>query len=235
MAAEFREEEAEFFAVLEQARGGTLFLDDIGQIAPTLQTRLLPLVVEAGLFATPTRVTRIIAATVTPLDPEIHAGRFRADLFYGLQRNVLSIPALSRRREDIPLLVAHFTSGWATHSATKGGGFSPEALTLLCEAPWPGNVRQLRNVVEQALALAVVPLVPASLVKRLLHEDNEREMAAFDDARKAFEYDYLIKLLKATSGNVAQAARIAQRNRTEFYKLLARHEIDPGAFKQGRK
>ncbi len=203
MAAEFREEEAEFFAVLEQARGGTLFLDDIGQIAPTLQTRLLPLVVEAGLFATPTRVTRIIAATVTPLDPEIHAGRFRADLFYGLQRNVLSIPALSR--------------------------------TLLCEAPWPGNVRQLRNVVEQALALAVVPLVPASLVKRLLHEDNEREMAAFDDARKAFEYDYLIKLLKATSGNVAQAARIAQRNRTEFYKLLARHEIDPGAFKQGRK
>jgi two-component system response regulator GlrR len=233
MAVDFREEEASFSTALDQARDGTLFLDDIGLIAPALQARLLPLVAAAGLFEHKTRAIRIIAATATPLDAEIHTGRFRADLFYGLQRNVLTTPALAARREDIPLLVSHFTTVSGKNSSV--GSFSPEALELLCAAPWPGNVRQLRNIVEQALALTVASLVPASLVKRLLHEDNEREMAAFDDARKAFEYDYLLKLLKATAGNVAQAARIAQRNRTEFYKLLARHDIDPTAFKQGRK
>ena len=100
---------------------------------------------------------------------------------------------------------------------------------------WPGNVRQLRSLIEQALTQTVVPLVPATLVRRLLQEDNEREMAAFDEARKAFEYDYLVSLLNSTAGNVSQAARVAQRNRTEFYKLLARHELDPASFKNSGK
>ena len=234
MAANAKEEEAQLAAALDTARGGTLLLDDIGQLAPALQARLLPLVAEAGMFESKVRVIRIIAATLTPLDAEIRAGRFRADLFYSLHRNELVLPALTARRADIPLLVAHFTTGCIARSPVKARGFSPDALVLLCEAAWPGNVRQLRTIVERALSLAVVPLVPASMVKRLLQEDNELEMTAFDDARKAFEYDYLIKLLKSTSGNVAQAARVAQRNRTEFYKLLARHDIDLTPFKQGR-
>jgi len=235
MAASAHEEEALLAAALEMARGGTLFLDDIGQLAPALQARLLPLVAEAGMFESKVRAIRIIAASSAPLDGEIRAGRFRSDLFYGLQRNELTLPALTTRREDIPLLVTHFTTGCIERSSVTARGFSPEALALLCEAPWPGNVRQLRTVLERALSLSVVPQVPASLVKRLLQEDNEQEMSAFDDARRAFEYDYLIKLLKSTSGNVAQAARVAQRNRTEFYKLLGRHDIDPTPFKQGRK
>jgi two-component system, NtrC family, response regulator GlrR len=234
VAANAREEEANLAAALDAAHGGTLFLDAIGQLAPALQARLLPLVAEAGLFESKARVTRIIAATSIPLDVEIRAGRFRADLFYSLHRNELLLPALTARREDIPLLVAHFTAGCIECSSVTACGFSPEALALLCEAAWPGNVRQLRTIVERALSLAVAQLVPASLVKRLLQEDNELEMTAFDDARRAFEHDYLIRLLKSTSGNVAQAARVAQRNRTEFYKLLARHDIDPAPFKQGR-
>ena len=92
-------------------------------------------------------------------------------------------------------------------------------------------MRQLRSVVEQTLALAVTPQVPVTLVRRLLREETEREMAALDEARRAFEYDYLVQLLDLTGGKVTHAARVAQRNRTEFYKLLARHNIDPGSYK----
>jgi two-component system response regulator GlrR len=86
-------------------------------------------------------------------------------------------------------------------------------------------------VVEQALALAVTPQVPVTLVRRLLKEETEREMEALDEARRAFEYDYLVQLLDTTGGNVTHAARVAKRNRTEFYKLLARHNIDPASYK----
>jgi two-component system response regulator GlrR len=81
------------------------------------------------------------------------------------------------------------------------------------------------------LALAVTPQVPATLVRRLLREETEREMEALDEARRAFEYDYLVQLLDSTGGNVTHAARVAKRNRTEFYKLLARHNIDPASYK----
>jgi two-component system, NtrC family, response regulator GlrR len=235
-AADDSEEEAQFVEALTKGCDGTLFIDDVEQLAPALQARLLPLVGETGLlFGGGKRDIRIIAATTQSLEPAIRDGRFRSDLYYNLKRNTLTLPSLTERCEDIPLLVAHFSAQHMRNTSPAAHGFSPEALTLLCEALWPGNVRQLRNIVGQALSQAVTPQVPASLVRRLLHEDNEREMAAFDEARKAFEYDYLAKLLKATSGNVAQAARIAQRNRTEFYKLLARHNLDPAAFKQGTK
>ena len=97
-------------------------------------------------------------------------------------------------------------------------------------ASWPGNVRQLLNVVEQAVALSTSPVIPASLVQQALRDDNTL-MVSLDEARRAFEHDYLVRLLKATTGNVAQAARMAQRNRTEFYKLLQRHNLSPALFK----
>lgn len=219
-----------FAAALEG--DSTLLLADIDQLAPALQTKLQARVGAAGLFEGRRSTVRIIATTTQALETAAHDGRFRADLYYSFMRNTLSVPSLAARRGDIPLLVAHFTAQAGKKAAR---GFSPEALALLCEAPWPGNVRQLRSIVEQALALAVVPLAPATLVKRLLAEDKEREMAAFDDARKAFEYDYLARLLKSTHGNVTQAARIAQRNRTEFYKLLARHNLEPAQFKLDQK
>lgn len=225
-------EEARWAAAFDGDGAGTLLLDDIDQLAPQLQTRLQACIGTTGLFAGRRSAVRIIATTTQSLEAAAHDGRFRADLYYSFIRNTLTVPGLAARRGDIPLLVARFTAQADNKTAQ---GFSPEALALLCEAPWPGNVRQLQSIVGQALALAVVPLVPATLVKRLLAEDNAREMAAFDDARRAFEYDYLAQLLKSTRGNVAQAARIAQRNRTEFYKLLARHNLDPAQFKQDIK
>jgi two-component system response regulator GlrR len=206
-------------------------LDDIEELPAVEQARLLPLVREHNLFSAPTSGAaadmRIVANTTQALDQAIRDGRFRADLFYALGRVALNMPSLAERREDIPALIAAF----AAQAHGNERGLSPDAMVALQEAAWPGNVRQLRSVVEQALALAVTPQVPATLVKRLLKEESEREMEALDEARRAFEYDYLVQLLDTTGGNVTHAARVAKRNRTEFYKLLARHHIDPASYK----
>lgn len=216
---------------LARAKGGVLLLDDIEQLPPCEQLKLLPLVREKALFSAPvggaTHDARIIGATTQLLDQAIRDGRFRADLFYALGRVVLNVPALATRRDDIPALVAHFVG----RGRGVVQGVSPEGLAALQEAAWPGNVRQLRSVIEQAMAQALTPQLPATLLKRLLREESEREMAALDEARRAFEYEYLVQLLEATGGNVTHAARVAHRNRTEFYKLLARHNLDPGNYK----
>ena len=216
---------------LAAARGGFLFLDDVEELSPVEQARLLPLVREQAPFSMPNRAAagdvRVVAATAQVLDQAIRDGRFRADLFYALGKAALNVPALADRREDIPALVSHFVA--RSHGA--GRGFTPEGIAALQEMSWPGNVSQLYSVVEQALAQSVTPQVPATLVRLLLREENEREMAALDEARRAFEYDYLVQLLETTGGNVTRASRVAQRNRTEFYKLLARHGIDPASFK----
>ncbi len=216
---------------LAATHGGVLLLDDIEELPAVEQARLLPLVREHSLFSAPTGGAaldmRIMATTTQALDQAIRDGRFRADLFYAIGRIAFNMPPLTERREDIPALVAACIA--QHHGAARG--MAPDAMAALQEAAWPGNVRQLRNVVEQALTLAVTPQVPATLVKRLLREETEREMEALDEARRAFEYDYLVQLLDTTGGNVTHAARIAKRNRTEFYKLLARHSIDPASYK----
>ncbi|HEX8986974.1 MAG TPA: response regulator [Rhodocyclaceae bacterium] len=223
------EKDASALAGVAAAKDGVLFLDDVDELSLAEQAQLLPLVMEPQLFSARGRAAgvRIIAATAQSLDHAIRDRRFRADLFYALGRVALAVPPLTERREDIPALVAHF--GGQTKGV--GRGFSPEAMAALQEAAWPGNVRQLRSVVEAALAKSVTPRVPVTLVRELLRAEREREIAAFNEARRAFEYEYLVQLLETTGGNVSRAARVAQRNRTEFYQLLARHSIDPAAFK----
>ena len=216
---------------LAAARGGTLQLDDVEQLPAADQARLLPLVREHSFLSAPVHADapdlRIVATTTQVLDQAIREGRFRADLFYAVGRVALNVPPLAERREDIPALVAAFVA--KAHGVARG--LVPEAMAALQEAAWPGNVRQLRSVVVQTLALAVTPQAPVTLVRRLLREETEREMEALDEARRAFEYDYLVQLLETTGGNVTRAARIARRNRTEFYKLLARHGIEPSSYK----
>jgi len=110
---------------------------------------------------------------------------------------------------------------------------APDAMALLVAAPWPGNVRQLLNLLEQCVALATTPVIPATLVQAALKEDAAA-LVPFEEARKTFERDYLVRLLKITGGNVTQAAQLAKRNRTEFYKLLQRHRLEPGMFKEAK-
>ena len=103
-------------------------------------------------------------------------------------------------------------------------------MELLVSASWPGNVRQLLNVVEQSVALTATDVVPASLVRQAI-DSRDSTLTPLDEARRAFERDYLVRILKITGGNVTQAARLAGRNRTEFYRLLERHALEPGMFK----
>jgi two-component system response regulator GlrR len=212
-------------------RGGVVLLRGIEDLPLRQQTSLALLLrthPDAALATSgDSSDVRIIATTTQPLDNAIRDGRFRADLFYALGQVVLNVPPLANRRADIPALAAHFAA--APHGSAYG--FSPDALTALQEAAWPGNVGQLRSVVQRALLLSVTPQVPATVVRGLLRAESECEMYALTDARRTFEHDYLVNLLETTGGNITHAARIAQRNRTEFYKLLARHHIDPVRFK----
>jgi two-component system response regulator GlrR len=173
---------------------------------------------------------RMISATHRNIDAARSEGRFRDDLYYRLNVVSLNVPALAERREDIPLLTNHFLQQLAERYQRGQLAFAPEAMEMLVAAPWPGNVRQLLNVVEQTVALSTTSIIPTSLVQRAIHEDNPA-IEAFEEARKRFEREYLVRLLRLTEGNVSQAARIAKRNRTEFYRLLSRHQLEPGIFK----
>lgn len=222
--------------LFQSADGGTLFLDEIGDMPMPLQVKLLRALQERTIRPVGSNTSmainvRVISATHRNLAEEMKAGRFREDLYYRVNVVGLDIPALAARREDISLLANCFLQRLSDKYGKKLNGFAPEAMELLIAAPWPGNVRQLQNIVEQTVVLSTTPLIPTSLVQKALH-DNIGGIIPFEVARKNFERDYLIKLLKATNGSVTQASRLAQRNRTEFYKLLQRHELTPALFKE---
>ena len=158
-------------------------------------------------------------------------GRFREDLFYRLNVVRLRLPALDERREDIVPLVLHRLEQLRVHGASRRV-FAPDALELLSAAAWPGNVRQLFNVVEQCVALAPSRMMGAALVRKCLGE-TQVGLAPFDEARDEFARNYLRQLLELSNGNISRAARLARRNRTDFYKLLSRYKLDPAQFKQG--
>ena len=220
--------------LIREANTGTLFLDEIGDMPLPLQVKLLRVLEErevrpVGATKSYAIDIRVISATHRNLEEEMAAGRFRNDLFYRLNVVALTIPALAERRDDIPLLANHFLRKISERYRKKVNGFSPEAMELLVRASWPGNVRQLLNVVEQAVALSTAPIIPPTLVQNAIRELED--IIPFDEARRRFECDYLTRLLKMTGGNVAQAAKLAHRNRTDFYKLLQRHSMDPSLFK----
>jgi len=217
------------------ANGGTLFLDEIGDMPPALQVKLLRVLQERSVrpvgATQPVPVDlRILSATHRDLDAAMAQGQFREDLYYRLNVVALRLPTLAERREDIPLLANHFMARLAEKYGKKLNGFAPEAMKALATASWPGNVRQLHNVVEQVCALATTPLIPLGLVQRALRVPSV-EVLSFAAARERFERDYLVGLLKLTDGNVADAARLAERNRTEFYRLLQKHGLTPGQFR----
>ena len=224
--------------LFQTADQGTLFLDEIGDMPVSLQVKLLRVLQEkqvrpVGSTAAHDMDVRIISATHRNLEAEMAAGNFREDLYYRLNVVALQLPPLAERREDIPLLANHFFVQLAEKYKKTLNGFAPEALELLVSASWPGNVRQLYNVVEQSVALCTTPLIPASWVQQAI-QNQQAEFASFEEARRRFEREYLTQLLKITEGNVTQAARLAKRNRTEFYKLLQRHQLDPKLFKTPR-
>lgn len=221
--------------LFQTANGGTLFLDEIGDMPLALQVKLLRVLQErvvrpVGATKGEPVDVRLLSATHRDLEAAMAQGHFREDLYYRLDVVSLNLPRLDERREDIPLLAAHFVQLLAGKYGKQVNGFSPEALEALATAGWPGNVRQLFNVVEQSCALTSTPLIPLSLVQRALRLPS-MDALTYADAKQRFERNYLVQLLKLTDGNVADAARIAERNRTEFYRLLQKHDLTPAMFR----
>ena len=221
--------------LFRSAEGGTLMLDEIGDMPMRLQVKLLRVLQESQIRPVGSTQAlqidvRVISATHRDLQQLMGQGTFREDLYYRLNVVNIKLPTMDDRREDIPLLVAHFLQQIAGESDQERKVYAPEAVEMLVTAEWPGNVRQLFNVVRQNVALSRSPVISGELVQQSLGE-HAGKLASFSDARDEFTRNYLSQILQITMGNVSQAARLAKRNRTDFYKLLARHELNPDAFK----
>jgi two-component system response regulator GlrR len=206
--------------LFQAAEGGTLLLDEIGDMPMRLQVKLLRVLQEH-------QVRPVGSTDAIDVDVRVISA---THLYYRLNVVNIKIPTLDQRREDIPLLVAHFLQQIAREAGQERKVYAPEAVEMLVTAEWPGNIRQLYNVVRQNVALSRSPVISAELVQQSLGEHSGK-LLSFSDARDEFTRNYLSQILQITTGNVSQAARLAKRNRTDFYKLLARHDLNPDQFK----
>ena len=222
--------------LFSQAQNGTLFLDEIGDMPLNLQVKLLRVLQEKTIRPVghseeiPVNV-RVLSATHKNLPAAIADKTFREDLYYRLNVVNLRLPSLNERREDISLLAPHFCEQIAQRQGQGVKRFSDDAMDLLLRHDWPGNIRQLQNVVEQVVALSPGVLISAQQVAMALQCELEASSPiALNEAKKQFERQYLINVLKMVEGNVAQAANLAKRNRSDFYKLIKKHDIDVEQF-----
>lgn len=222
--------------LFKEADGGTLFLDEIGDMPISLQVKLLRALQEQMIRPVgsskqiPINV-RVISATHRNLNTEMEEGNFREDLYYRLNVVNITLPSLRERAEDIPLLARYLLKKSAERHEVKVSRFSDDAMQLLTTCLWPGNVRQLVNVVEQCVALTQTSVIASHLVEQALSA-SEQKWPTLTEARDAFEQQYLLKLLKMTDGNVTRAAELAGRNRTDMHKLMKKHELHSGDFKR---
>jgi two-component system response regulator GlrR len=217
------------------ANGGTLFLDEIGDMPLNLQVKLLRVLQDlevrpVGSTRTYPVDVRIISATHKDLEKAVHEGEFREDLYYRLKVVPLHMPSLAERNDDIPLLADHFLQQYAEKNRKKIKHFAPAAVEYLMASTWPGNIRQLINVVDLCATLCKTDVIPLSLVKKAL-QDRPQQIKTLKEVKQECEKNYLMSVLRISSGNVANAARIAGRNRTEFYKLLGQHNLDPADYR----
>ncbi len=217
------------------ANGGTLFLDEIGDMPLSLQVKLLRVLQDfevrpVGSSKSYPVDVRIISASHRNIEEKVQLGEFREDLYYRLKVVPFHIPALSERQEDTPLLINHFLKRYAQDNHKTEKRFAPDAMQYLVSAPWPGNIRQLINVVDICATLNKADTIPLSLARSVLQE-KPGEIRTLKEARREFEKNYLIGVLRIANGHVANAAKIADRNRTEFYKLLNQHNLNPADFR----
>ena len=218
--------------LFQQAQGGTLFLDEIGDMPLNLQVKLLRVLQEKTIrpvgFQEEIPIdVRIVSATHKNLPDAIANQQFREDLYYRLNVVNLKLPPLSERREDVSLLAQYFSATIAKRMGQKEKRFASDAMHALVRHDWPGNIRQLQNVVEQVVALTPGEVISVQLVESALNSNESNvEPLSLNDAKKEFERDYVINTLKMAGGNVAEGAKLAKRNRSDFYKLIKKHNID---------
>ena len=219
----------EHAGLFREADGGTLFLDEIGDMPLPLQVKLLRALQERQIRPVGSAKSipidvRLISATHRDLKQAMQEQSFREDLYYRLNVVNLQLPTLRERAEDIPLLARHVLQQSGERHHVQVNRFSEDAMQALVTAQWPGNVRQLVNVVEQCVALTSSPVISLALVEQALAQ-NRSFWPTLSEARDQFERQYLIRVLKMSEGNVTRAAELAWRNRTDLHKLLKKHEL----------
>ena len=215
---------------LELAQGGTAFLDEIGDTTPRLQTKLLHFLETSeyervGGTRTLTADCRIIAATNRDLEAAIKDGEFREDLYYRLNVIHLTLPPLRERREDVPALTEAFVERFAGELRRGPVSVAPETMERLQAYSWPGNVRQLKNLIERMVVLAPEEkLTPELLPPELSHPSTQGEIEigtmAFKDAVLLFKREYIKRALKETGGNQTKAADLLKMQRTHLNRLI---------------
>ena len=220
--------------LLEEANGGTLFLDEVGNLPMNVQMTLLRFLQEHEFLRIgdrePTRVdVRIISATNSDLKDAVSRGQFRDDLYYRLNVINLHLPPLRERKEDIPLLVNRFIGEQNAKFGTEVKGLTPEALTAVRNYPWPGNIRQLRNVIEAALTLTADAYIGLPVIAQFIEVEGDFVPVSDADYASAlahFETEYLNRLLRKHGSNVEAAAAEAGMNMATIYRKLKKHQID---------
>lgn len=222
----------------EMAHEGTLFLDEVGELSPSAQVKLLRALQEGeikrlGSERSITVDVRIIAATVKDLHKEVAGGKFREDLFYRLNVLQLNLPPLRERKEDIPLLTEHFIQKYNNRHKLNIEGISEEALTFLLNYNWPGNVRELENIIERAMILTqgrkiMAENLPAEIkspeqnrIKKLIEEE-----ISIKKATRLLEEELIRKALQKTGGNRTQAARILEISHPALLSKIKEYGID---------
>jgi two-component system response regulator AtoC len=230
-----------------EAEGGTIFLDEIGDLPLATQVKLNRVLQEREIRRVGENVAiqvdvRIVAATHRDLKAEVQAGRFREDLFYRLNVFPIRLPSLRERAEDVPLLAAHFLEKHARAMRRDIGGFDPDSLRLLASSAWPGNVRELENAVERAVAISSGPTIrvgdlPADLAVPVGPSAPGPALAAMpyrevvEQAQDRVSREYLVALLTEFRGNVTRAAARAGLERESLHRLLKKHGLRSDDFK----
>ncbi len=220
-----------------QAHKGTLFLDEIGDMPFSLQVKLLRVLQERQFYPVgggqPLSVdVRVIVATNKNLEELVKQERFREDLFYRIHVIPIELPTLRERQEDIPLLAEYFLKKFSTRMNKKIKGLAPSALQRLMLYEWLGNVRELENTIEYAVAMTVQDVITEDLILPGKADMAEEALQPFKEARDAFEKGYLVRLMELTRGNVSSAAAMAGRYRADLYTILKKHGLNPGDFKK---
>jgi two-component system nitrogen regulation response regulator NtrX len=224
----------------EQADGGTLFLDEIGDMSLAAQAKVLRVlqdgvVTRIGGARTVQVDVRVLAATNKNVEAEIAAGRFREDLYYRLNVVPIHVPPLRERREDVPLLVAHFVGMLTSGAGITPRAMSDDAIARLQGLDWPGNVRELRNTIERLLILSVGPRITAEDVDRLVGRRADTsegglgsllDVPTFEEFKHAAERAYLLAKLRAYDWNVSETARGLDMPRSNLYKKIERYALN---------
>jgi len=226
--------------VIAEAEGGTLFLDEIESLSLEAQSKLLRLLQEKtykplGQTKQVKADMRFIAATNVDLKARIKSGRFRPDLFYRLSI-AIDVPPLRKRKDDIPLLANYLLEKHSKEHTKGSKNLSPAALAKLMSYDWPGNIRELENVLLEAFLLTQTTTIQPQNINIPIAYNNECfENLSLQEAKRKvveqFERDYVINLLIQHQGNLSHAAKEAQKDRSDFGKLIKKHEIDARDYK----